>query len=215
MVLISHKHRFIYIKNIKVASTSVEAFFEPYCIDPREKHVVTHRVDEKVSKYGIIGARQKGNYTVWHNHMTAEEIKKNIGNWKFDKYFKFSVVRNPYDKMVSLFHWRGNAFNDNIEEMKKEFKEFCKTNGCNSMRIHTVENVPICNFYIRYENLDEDVEKVCNRLKLKCKRPIRLPYLKTQTRPKRIHYREYYDDETKEIVFQKHRKEITYFGYEF
>ena len=57
MVLISHKYKFIYIKNVKVAGTSVESFFEKYCMNPDKKYVKSERINTKISKYGIIGFR--------------------------------------------------------------------------------------------------------------------------------------------------------------
>ena len=42
-----------------------------------------------------------------------------------------------------------------------------------------------------------------------------LPKYKSNTRPKDNGYREYYDDETKKLVFDKHKKEFEKFGYEF
>jgi hypothetical protein len=42
MVLVSYLHKFIYIKNAKVAGTSVEAFFEKYCVKPNIEHKIIH-----------------------------------------------------------------------------------------------------------------------------------------------------------------------------
>jgi len=57
MVLISHLYKFIYIKNMKVAGTSIEAYFEKYCMDPSKDHIVEHKLDSHISKYGIVGHR--------------------------------------------------------------------------------------------------------------------------------------------------------------
>ncbi|WP_417807424.1 sulfotransferase family 2 domain-containing protein [Thioclava sp.] len=37
-------------------------------------------------------------------HLNAEDIRKIMGPHKFDSYFSFGVTRNPFDRMVSLFH---------------------------------------------------------------------------------------------------------------
>lgn len=38
---------------------------------------------------------------------------------------------------------------------------------------------------------------------------------KSEFRPKKIHYRKYYDNQTKRIVYEKHKKEFQIFGYKF
>jgi len=215
MVLISHEYKFIFIKNIKVAGTSVEAFFEKYCVDPDVKYAVESNTDEKISKYGIIGSREQGKFSIWFNHINAASIKKNIGDKIFNSYFKFCVVRNPYDKMVSYFHWRGHKYNENLEEMKKEFKEFCKIHNCNNMYLFSINGKPICDYYIKYENLFEDIEEVCKKLKIKNYLPIVLNNYKSETRSVKIDYRKYYDNETREIVYRNHMNEINFFGYQF
>ena len=57
MVLISHRYKFIYIKNYKVAGTSVEAYFEKYCLDPSNNYKLTHSRKQSISEYGIVGNR--------------------------------------------------------------------------------------------------------------------------------------------------------------
>ncbi|KEO61731.1 sulfotransferase family 2 domain-containing protein [Thioclava indica] len=37
-------------------------------------------------------------------HLNAEDIRKIIGPQTFDSYFSFGVTRNPFDRMVSLYH---------------------------------------------------------------------------------------------------------------
>ena len=53
MTLISHRYNFIYIKNKKVASTSVEAFFEKYCVDPK-KAVNSRIIQLKTTKVSSV-----------------------------------------------------------------------------------------------------------------------------------------------------------------
>jgi hypothetical protein len=35
-MLVSHQRKFIYTKTVKTAGSSVESYFEPYCISPEE-----------------------------------------------------------------------------------------------------------------------------------------------------------------------------------
>ncbi|MDX2476257.1 MAG: sulfotransferase, partial [Gammaproteobacteria bacterium] len=67
-------------------------------------------------------------------------------------------------------------------------------------------------FVIRYENLSEDLAAVGKKIGLPT---FDLPHLKTGFRQKRHHYSEYFDEQSKAIVAEKHKNDIKFFGYEF
>lgn len=103
-MLISHKKQFIFTKTVKTAGTSIEAYFEKYCM-PDGEWQWSHRRDEYVSDSGIIGARKSNPSTArWYNHMSAARIQALVGATVWDSYYKFTVVRNPFDKLVSGYY---------------------------------------------------------------------------------------------------------------
>jgi hypothetical protein len=71
--------------------------------------------------------------------------------------------------------------------------------GANSNSIH----------YIRLENIQLDFNVVCDKIGIPNQR------LDCYNQSKHDHYREYYDDETREIVAKKYEEDIEYFGYKF
>ena len=95
-MLISHRKNFIYTKTNKTGGTSVEAFFESYCM-PEGQFTPSHGREETISEAGIIGFRGKGdgNSFEWRHHMPARQIREKIGADIWNSYFKFCVVRNP------------------------------------------------------------------------------------------------------------------------
>lgn len=208
MVLISHLYKFIYIKNNKVAGTSVEAYFEKYCMNPSTKHIVQHKLDSKISEYGIVGNRENGKCTKYYNHISAKKIKEYVGDNIFNSYCKFCVIRNPYDKMVSLYNMKVNR-----DCYKGSFKEFVKKSNCINHNKYFINNKSCIDFYIRFEFLHEDLKKICKKLNIEYDIS-KLPRFKSNFR-KDSDYKIYYNKELKQIVYNKHKKEFDLFGYKY
>ena len=220
MVLVSHKYKFIYIKNLKVAGSSVESFFGRYCIDPNKNYSYDDDINEHIDDYGIIGQREDGKKSIsqeemaigWQTHKEAQDIKRDLGEDKFNEYFKFCVIRNPYDKMVSWYHWY--IFTNKIPP-NYPFNHFCRFCKINNFYIHGIDGESVCDYFIRFENLEEDIIKLCNKLGIKDYDIDVLPKHKSGVRPKDSGYREYYDEITRKLVYKNHKEEFELFGYEF
>jgi hypothetical protein len=208
MVLVSHIYKFIYIKNRKVAGSSVESFFGKYCQDPNKDYHYNDDIDESIDEFGIIGARLSGKKNNWISHKSASCIKKDLGDVIFNNYLKFCVIRNPYDKMVSAYFWEKN-------NTKQTFKDFAKNTNVSNIDIHCIDNVNVCDYFIRYENLEEDILKLCEKLNIQDFNITDLPKHKSTQRTDKSHYSKFYDEETKQIVYENHKKEFELFGYKF
>jgi hypothetical protein len=74
---------------------------------------------------------------------------------------------------------------------------------------------PIFDFFIRYENLKQDIETVCKKLGIENYNLNELPTFRSENRERRVPYQHYYTEETKRIVFERHKIEFDYFGYKF
>jgi hypothetical protein len=209
MVLVSHKYKFIYIKNIKVAGTSVEAFFGRFCIDPKKKYRYKDQTEQLIDEYGIIGRRgapiEDGG--IWKNHIDAKTIKAELGDIKFSSYFKFAIIRNPYDALVSLYFYRG------VKDIP--FKQYAKYTIVDNYSRTRIDDKDVCDYYIKYENLVEDIINVCKILNIDNYDINDLPNFKAGKRPTNINYRDYYDEETKMAVYKNHEKTFELFGYTF
>ena len=103
-MLISHPYRFVFIKTVKTAGTSVETFLEPFCCPPG--HTVEHWTPTLISDYGAGGQRwpqnDRDNFG-YYNHMPAVEIRQRCA--QFDDYTRLTAVRDPYDRAISYFHY--------------------------------------------------------------------------------------------------------------
>ena len=167
------------------------------------------------------------------HHSNLEELV-NQTNQTFEDYFIFTIVRNPFDRVLSEYTYIPKYL-AKIES--GEIRRIC--NNLNGYSVESfrdkfptftsyVKNIPEIIFlnghgrpqysYVRYkkpdfigrfENLQEDFDTICDKIGIPKQQ---LPHL---NKTKHKHYTEYYDDETREIVAKKYAKDIEYFGYEF
>ena len=158
-------------------------------------------------------------------HKFAKNYKKRVGNKKWNNYFKFTFVRNPWDKMVSQYFYIQKRKEGKYELKFREFilafescpeSEYIKGNGV-AVRYNPIQ-LPwilddngncLVDFIGRYENLQEDFNTVCDKIGIPQQK---LPH---ENKSKHKHYTEYYDEKTKQIVAKKYAKDIEYFEYKF
>src|SRR5262249_43190633 len=86
--------RFIFVKTLKTAGTSIEVFLSQHCgpddvVTPILPHVDPHR---------------PRNHDGYFNHIPAAAIRDRVGPDVWRTYFKFCVERNPWDKTLSYYH---------------------------------------------------------------------------------------------------------------
>ena len=161
------------------------------------------------------------NFTTDNKEKDLQEIKNILGE-KYNNYFKFAFVRNPWDRLVSTWinkttevfkrSYPHSTFTQATNKSFDEFVNLLKNNAFKEDR-HIVPQVffvsPDIDFIGKFENLQEDFNVVCDKIGIPKQQ---LPH-KNKTKHK--HYTAYYDDETKQIVAEKYAKDIEYFGYEF
>jgi len=192
--MISHKHKFIFIHQRKCGGTSIETALSKYTTN------ITGFQD------GVL---------------SPEFIRGDLS--KYTDYLIFAVSRNPWDRVASGWRYLQKTFPTHIK------RTFVK----NLSLKETLLNLPqsghdyrhitrnqidilidksgksILTEYIRFENLQEDFNIICDKIGIPQQQ---LPH---KNKSKHKHYTEYYDDEAREIAAQQFAKDIEYFGYEF
>jgi hypothetical protein len=149
-----------------------------------------------------------------------------VGRTKYkvwNEYYKFSFVRNPWDRMVSIFHYYKlgkEPENKPIRDILKDvdFNQFITNISKHSWLKEllvpqkawiTDENGEILvDFVGRFENYKEDSEKVL--AKLGVDKPI--PH---DRKSERGDYKSYYNDNTIEIVRELFKEDIEFFNYKY
>ena len=101
-MIISHRHKFIFLKPRKVAGTSVEVALAQHC---GEDDIVTpigvFNPEWDEDQYSHPGKKRAG----YGRHATMKRVRKQLGRELWDDYFKFAITRNPWDLVVSQYHW--------------------------------------------------------------------------------------------------------------
>jgi chondroitin 4-sulfotransferase 11 len=155
-------------------------------------------------------------------HKFAKNYKKLIGDEKWNNYFKFAFVRNPWDKMVSQYFFIQKKHKGNYELTFREFilgfESFSQGNGEDiSVEFNPVQ-LPwildddgncLVDFIGKFENFQKDFDLVCDKIGVAQRQ---LPH---KNKSKHKNYTEYYDEETRAIVAKQFAKDIEYFDYKF
>jgi len=144
----------------------------------------------------------------------------------YENYFKFSFVRNPWDRLVSC--WKNkvkeadfNYFRISGEEQKKlqdfaSFVDFVIERGemstndphlCAQSRMIDLNHV---DFIGRFENFEDDLRKVLSKLKID-----NFEVSKKNATISRKSYHDYYDNITRDKVAEIYAKDIELFNYQF
>jgi hypothetical protein len=162
-------------------------------------------------------------------HRTLAGYQAVLSPMLFAECFKFTFVRNPWDRLVSAFFYLKNKdMRSNQRWAKENLSQFRDFNEFVTQWV-TRKNIwsyvffrpqyqficfddtqPAVDFIGFYENLHSDFAAVCNRIKssARLEEKNRNP-LRTQD------FREYYTNETREIVAEVYAEDIKLFGYAF
>jgi hypothetical protein len=126
----------------------------------------------------------------------------------------FCVVRNPWDRFVSLFRYLHKLGKFPVPESFREFAAMADNGEEWVSKLHSIR--PQIDFVgaagqtvARYETLMEDFAKIASALGFSAE----LPHLNSSG--DRDYYREYYDQRCAQIVERKYKSDIDAFGYRF
>lgn len=209
--MISHSHKFIFILPCKTASTSLITILLNYC---RIKELIEQKQFNSFDFFELdndFDLNSWKKFTSNKNHPRKHAPLSSYHELNVINYNLFAVIRNPYDRIISLWKWETEShqkFHNLSFKKWLDIKQFWWHRPqydfiySDHIDIHRVN-------LIRFEDIQNDFDIACGKIGIPRQE---LPH-KNATKHK--HYTEYYDDETREIVAKRHKKDIEYFGYKF
>ena len=228
-MIISHEHRFIFIKSQKTAGTSLELALSRVC---GEDDVITRLHSEHEAERATIGGlsprntdvsllhhrpadwvlalRGKGRRAFWE-HVNAEEVRAWVARSTWRDYYKFSIERNPWDRAISLYYWR--LRDQSSKPSMAEFFNSASQRAISNLEFYAINGDIVLDHVLRYEKLTEELEMLSARLGLGSS--LQLPRAKSDTRKDRRPYSEVLGPTERAIIARRCAREIELLGYEF
>jgi hypothetical protein len=206
-MLVSDSKRFIFVHVPKAAGKSVREALAPYALPrPPKFH----------SLLRLFGLPRDYRRYRFRTHGSLRDAQRILPNELFRDYFKFAFVRNPWDRLVSSYHYilerpshphhrrvrRLGAFSAYVEyEARRgrflQYDLLIEAGGRLGM-----------DFVGRFESLAQDFARICDRLGI----AVALPHANVS---RHRDYTVYYDQATRKLVERHWRKDIETFGYTF
>lgn len=198
---ISDQKKFVFIHIPKNAGTTVKKIILPF-------------VD--INKYTIEGEQvtKTGKYMSHQKMNQADALK-------FKEYYKFAIVRNPWSRHVSYWHFKCRTksdfkqmyptFTKYIKSLSKIHKKYKELTWNQASWIYDQKDNLLVDYVAKFEDLGNELEKICTQLDIELDSE-NIPHYKDSQVDD---YREFYTPETRDIVAKINARDIRLFNYQF
>ena len=228
-MIVSHKHRFIFLKSHKTGGTSLELALSRICgeddiitplheqhererneiggLGPRNTDVPIYR--HRLEDWNLI-RQGRGRRAFWE-HVNAMEVRAWLPRSIWRNYHKVAVERNPWDRAISLYWWRLRDHNDRPSML--EFIQTVEQRAISNLGFYAIDGEVVVDHVLRYEQLADELARMCKRIGFDG--TIELPHAKSSSRKDRRPYQEVLGPEEREVIAERCSREIDLLGYEF
>jgi chondroitin 4-sulfotransferase 11 len=192
--MISHKHQFIFVHASRTGGSSIERLAGVNVTkDPRTMYTGNTDFPEKHAGFG------------YYRRMYPAY---------FDQYFKFTVVRNPYDRLISAWLWitrvsRGSSSMTLEQFILSRPPAFALTNFLRLDTMTLTDSVDMFDFVARFETLTQDIKNICKQVGMDNRL---LPHT---NKTEKVNYREYYSRSDRLAADKLLAEDAEVFGYSF
>ncbi|MBC2604934.1 sulfotransferase family 2 domain-containing protein [Pelagicoccus albus] len=207
-MLISHGHNFLFIHICKTAGSSIQRALQPYA-----EQMPKDRITRLRSKIGLVRDPRKTYFPI---HADWNYARKRLGAERYHRMYKFAFVRNPFDLLVSSYHYIRKNKRHHRHAKVTALGSFSAFVDYEIQRDKLHQSRAICDkdgnlmvdFVGRFESLPDDFKMVCRQLGLKAE----LPHENASSRSA---YQSYYDEKLRDKVEEFWSEDLQRFGYSY
>lgn len=180
--VVSHKHKFIFIH---VPRTGGTAFLSPFSV-----------------YWDLLG--DSDHTPIWHRRIGYFKSKF-PKEWR--KYFKFAFVRNPLDRMISMWIIKGRKEEGFVDFMKSIKADPSREPFCRPQS-HWIGDGSELDYVARFENYSRETAYLAGKIGFP------LMHLdKVRVTPGRLHYADYYGQDALEVALHLCKQDMENFDY--
>jgi len=215
-MIISRGRGYIFVHIPKTGGTSLALALEGRAM--KDDILIGDTPKAQKRKGRLKGVETKGR--LW-KHASLRDAEGLISTEEMQSLFVFTLVRNPWDRVLSYYSWlQGQNFDHPAVGLAQslDFGAFvAHPQVLGAIRAQPYASYVVdpdgaecCNLYLRLEHLDDDLPRLEAALGVKLGP---LPHTNRSERPKT--YREAYDESTRRLIETAAAADIARFGYAF
>jgi hypothetical protein len=211
-MLISHRHRFAFIHVPKTAGSSVA-----FGLWPHADHVDHYWANRWLGRVGIrVNHYAPYRLKKFRTHTPAAILQRELPADVFADLFKFTVVRNPWDRLVSSYHYLRQKAGHHRGRLARRLRSFADYAAYEMHRDKMSQTAMLTgpdgrllvDFVGRFESLADDFAFICQVLDLEASLP-------RANATRHADYRTFYDDRLAAEVGRFCAADVERFGYAF
>jgi hypothetical protein len=206
--MICPKHKFIFIHIPKTAGRSVRGALRKHCYTTPQE--IFRLFDLIRVPLGLQPTKfPKSRYSKLRGHPLGVDYIDHFGE-EFFQYYRFTFVRNPYNRMISYYNWK---IRNGVIDPNTDFFEFVQSTIESGSFLPQVDFIKgregeiLVNTIGHVESIENDLRRITNDIGVNTDIPHknRAPRLKDT----------YFDSRTKDIFDEFYGRDMEYFGYTY
>lgn len=231
--MISHKHKFIFIHIPRTSGSSIEEAFD-YRKNSQGREIFKghqdHRTIKDITPFSI------SNFSDYKNRSINLVKRFNPVNYKinrtkyaivnqkqFNSYFKFVIVRNPFSRLYSWFNACTNGQKMHFKKLgipqNISFEDFLYKFAGHSNLKTQMDYITDYKGKIPFDFIGrfEDLDLVHRTLRAEIYKNVRFDLVAAVNNKKvdPLHYRKFYNSDSRKFIQDIYAEELNYFNYDF